>query len=99
MEVGATGSLLWCFADYHESLHGTPPLVESRHERHFGLVRPDGTLKPHAEALRAFAAARPLAREVAWDDLLDVTPEEYYADPAGNAARLYERYLERRAVA
>lgn len=99
VEIGATGSLLWCFADYHESLHGTPPLVESRHERHFGLVRSDGTLKPHAEALRAFAAARPLAREVAWDDLLDVTPEEYYADPAGNAARLYERYLERRAVA
>ena len=99
VEVGATGSLLWCFADYHESLHGSPPLVESRHERHFGLIRPDGSLKPHAEALKAFAATRPQVPKVSWDDLLDVTPDEYYAAPYAHAARLYDRYLERRAVA
>jgi hypothetical protein len=32
-----------------------PPCDEARHERHFGLVRPDGSLKPHAEAIRRFA--------------------------------------------
>ncbi len=99
VEVGATGSLLWCFADYHESLYGSPPLVESRHERHFGLVRPDGSLKPHAEVIKAFAATRPRTRNVRWDGLLDVTADEYYAAPYTHAVRLYERYLERRAVA
>lgn len=99
VEVGATGSLLWCFADYHESLYASPPLVESRHERHFGIVRSDGSLKPHAEALRSFAAERPRVRSVSWDDLLDVTPDEYYATPQSHAARLYERFMERRAVA
>lgn len=99
VDVGATGSLLWCFADYHESLHGSPPLVESRHERHFGLVRPDGSLKPHAEALKSFAATGPQVRGVGWGDLLDVTADEYYEDPYTHAARLYDRFLERHAVA
>ncbi len=98
VDVGATGALLWCFADYHESLHGSPPLVESKHERHFGLARPDGSLKPHAEALKAFAATRPMVRSVTWEHLLDVTADDYYAAASENAARLYERYLERRAV-
>ena len=56
VEVGARGALLWCFADYEESLWNRPPLDRARHERFFGLVRPDGSLKPHAEVLRRFAA-------------------------------------------
>ena len=58
--VGATGALLWCFADYAEQLWDRPPLDPGGaiHERHFGLVRPDGTLKPHAEVVRRFAATR-----------------------------------------
>ena len=95
--AGATGALLWCFADYDESLRGTPPLTAFRHERHFGLVRPDGTLKPHAEAVRAFAATSPRVRRVDWTGLLDVTPDEYYRAPAEHAVRLYERYLRRGA--
>ncbi len=99
VESGATGALLWCFADYHDSLRGSPPLVESRHERHFGLVRPDGSLKPHAEALRAFAATQPRVRAVDHAGLLDVTPDEYYRAPAEHATRLYARYLERHVAA
>ena len=60
VDVGATGALLWCFADYAEHLWDRPPCDPhgAIHERHFGLVRPDGTLKPHAEAVRRFAATR-----------------------------------------
>ena len=45
VEVGATGALLWCFADYAEQLWDRPPLdpLGAIHERHFGLVRPDGS--------------------------------------------------------
>lgn len=97
VEVGATGSLLWCFADYHQSLWDRPPCDESRHERFFGLVRPDGSLKPHAEAIRAFAATAPTVKEAARVVQLDVSPEEFYAAPAEHAVRLYADYLERYA--
>ena len=57
VEVGATGAFLWCFADYAEDLWDRPPCDPggAMHERHFGLVRPDGSLKPHADVMRSFA--------------------------------------------
>ena len=95
--TGATGAMLWCFADYHESLWDRPPCDPNGaiHERHFGLVRPDGTLKPHAEVIRRFAATEPTVEP---PDTFDVgmTPDEYYTDPGGNARKLYEQYLESR---
>ena len=57
VEVGATGALLWCFADYAEAIWDRPPCDTKLHERHFGLVRPDGSLKPHAEVVRRFTAS------------------------------------------
>jgi len=96
VEVGATGAMLWCFADYAEALWDRPPCDEAQHERFFGLVRPDGSLKPHAEAVRAFARTRPRVRPAARRIELDVTPDTYYADPAGHAKRLYAGYLARR---
>ncbi|MCB9450609.1 MAG: cellulase family glycosylhydrolase [Anaerolineaceae bacterium] len=94
VEVGATGAMLWCFADYSEDLWEKPPCKESKHERFFGLVRPDGSLKPHAEAIRAFAKSRPIvntnpARQVA----LNITPDEFYTAPAAHTVRLYQQYL------
>jgi endo-1,4-beta-mannosidase len=59
MQVGVTGTLLWCFADYAPGLHQRPPCDEAWHERFFGLVRPNGTLKPHADVVRRFAATHP----------------------------------------
>ena len=38
-------------------------VTTSWHERHFGLVRPDGSLKPHAEVMREFIAGGPVIRE------------------------------------
>ena len=96
VEVGATGAVLWCFADYVPGLWDRPPCEESVHERFFGLVRPDGSLKPHAEVIRRFAATNPVVRPPARTVELDVSPEEYYADPAGHVVRLYEKYLANR---
>jgi endo-1,4-beta-mannosidase len=94
VEVGATGAFLWCFADYATDLWDRPPCDDAgaRHERHFGLVRPDGSLKPHAEAVRAFAASRPTVRAATRQVHIDITPDEYYRDPSGHARRLYESF-------
>jgi len=93
VEVGATGAMVWCFADYHETLWHKPPCLESRHERFFGLVRPDGTLKPHAQVLKAFAASRPTVQPAQRTLALDVTPDEYYARPDYHYQRLYRVFI------
>ena len=76
-ERGACGALLWCWADYAESLYHLPPLVESVHERFFGIVRPDGSLKPHANVILEFANQKPLILDVA-SPIID--PKDYYPD-------------------
>lgn len=95
VEVGATGALTWCYADYIPELWDKPPCLESRHERFFGLVRPNGTLKPHAQIIKDFAATKPMVQPAQRTVQLDITPEEYYRDPYTHAVRLYHRYLER----
>ncbi len=94
VEVGATGAFLWCFADYSTDLWDRPPCDDegARHERHFGLVRPDGSLKPHAEVVRAFAGGGPVIQRATKTVVLDVTPDEFYLDPAGHARRLYQGF-------
>jgi endo-1,4-beta-mannosidase len=94
VDVGATGAFMWCFADYHPDLWDRPPCDEggARHERHFGLVRPDGSLKPHAEVLRRFAATAPLIQLPVKTLTLDITPDDYYLDPSAHARRLYEEW-------
>ena len=96
VEVGATGALLWCFADYAPELWDRPPCKESIHERFFGLVRPDGSIKPHAEIIRRFAATRPVVQLASRTVALSISPEAYYADPNSHAIRLYEQYLANR---
>jgi endo-1,4-beta-mannosidase len=95
VEVGSPGAMLWCFADYVEELWDRPPCDPSgaRHERHFGLIRPDGTVKPHAEVIRRFATTRPTVEPASRTLTLDVSPDEYYTDPAGHARRLYGEFL------
>lgn len=94
VDVGATGAMLWCFADYATDLWDRPPCEETgaKHERHFGLVRPDGTLKPHADVIKEFSATYPSVSAPNRTVTLDVTPDEYYLDPEGHARRLYERF-------
>jgi endo-1,4-beta-mannosidase len=94
VEVGSTGAMLWCYADYVPELWDKPPCYESRHERFFGLVRPDGSLKPHAEVIRRFAQTKPVVLEKPARSVpLDVTPDEYYITPWEHQKRLYQEYI------
>jgi endo-1,4-beta-mannosidase len=92
VEIGALGAVLWGYADYAADLADRPPCAESRHERWFGLVRPDGSWKPHAAVVQRLAAGRPTVCSPRRTLSLDVTPEEYYRDPLGHARRLYQRF-------
>jgi endo-1,4-beta-mannosidase len=94
VDVGATGALLWCYADYDRSIWDRPPCDESRHERHFGLVRPDGSIKPHAEVMRKFAAGNPFVKKATRTVDIPVSSDEFYRDPARYSAELYREYLE-----
>jgi endo-1,4-beta-mannosidase len=87
--IGALGAFGWCFADYVPELWDRPPCDQFLHERSFGLVRPDGSLKPIAEVLCAFAATRPTVQPASPLIELGVTPDEYYQDPSGHLRRLF----------
>jgi endo-1,4-beta-mannosidase len=93
VRVGATGAMLWCYADYIPELYDLPPCKESKHERFFGLVRPNGSLKPHAEVIKRFAETQPVVKPAQRRVTLEMTPEEYYQNPLENAKRLYRAFL------
>jgi endo-1,4-beta-mannosidase len=94
LEVGATGAVQWCYADYAPELYNRPPCDDSWHERFFGLVRPDGSLKPHAAVLAQFAATQPTVQPARRQVVLDVPPDIYYQDPLAHAKRLYQVFRE-----
>lgn len=88
--AGALGAFVWCFADYHPDLWDRPPCDRLVHERHFGLLRPDGTPKPAAEAIARFAARkRPRMPPPA---PLPV-PADYEAHPGESLRALYAQFL------
>ena len=97
-DSGATGAMIWCFADYAEELWDLPPCGESRHERHFGLVRPDGSLKPHAEVIRQFAATRPTVKPIPdYAKFPGLDGEAFYENKMyDDLGALYQAYLERK---
>jgi endo-1,4-beta-mannosidase len=92
-DSGATGAMLWCYADYVSELWDLPPCQNAQHERWFGLVRPDGSLKPHAKVIQEFAKSQPQVKPIPAYAMLTVDPEAYYADPLGHLVDLYEKYL------
>ncbi len=53
---GALGAFWWCWADYAKELGALPPFDRAPHELTFGLIRDDGSEKPVAGVLKAFAA-------------------------------------------
>ena len=92
VSVGATGAMLWCFADYAPELWDRPPCRDFKHERFFGLVRPDGSLKPHAQVVRRFAATNPLVERPPAVKLHPIDPEDYYRNPAEMLVKHYEEF-------
>jgi len=97
-DIGATGAMIWCFADYAEELWNIPPCGESRHERHFGLVRPDGTLKPHAEVIRQFAATHPKVKPIPeYAQFPGLDGDEFYGKKLyDELGAIYQAYLKRK---
>ncbi len=93
-QSGALGAMIWCFADYTPDLWELPPCKESKHERFFGLVRPDGSLKPHAQVIKDFAATKPIVRSAPEYAKIEISPDEFYrTNPAGLLPSLYAQYL------
>jgi len=92
VEVGATGAVTWCFADYHKSLWDRPPCSESWHERFFGIIRPDGTLKPHAKVLRDFAATYPKVKPAERRISLPYPPADFYNNTWDYLLDLYAQW-------
>jgi endo-1,4-beta-mannosidase len=92
-DSGATGAVIWCFADYAYELWDRPPCQNQWHERFFGLVRPDGTLKPHAKVLQDFAKTNPQVKPMPAYARLTVDPDAFYAEPLPHLANLYEQYV------
>lgn len=92
VQVGVIGAVAWCFADYHPDLWNKPPCSESWHERFFGLVRPDGSLKPHALVLRDFAATHPTVIPAAKKLTLPYPPAEYYQNTLEKLMNLYDQW-------
>jgi endo-1,4-beta-mannosidase len=92
VRVGAVGALLWCFADYHPSTWDRPPCDTKLHERSFGLLRSDGSLKPHAEVVRRFIASGPRVAEPEPRARFEVDGDCFYDDVGAVLPELYEAF-------
>jgi endo-1,4-beta-mannosidase len=92
---GATGAMLWCYADYIPELWNVPPCQNAVHERFFGLVRPDGSLKPHAKVIQEFAKTKPMVQPIPEYAKINITANEFYKEPLGNLVDLYAEYLRK----
>jgi endo-1,4-beta-mannosidase len=92
---GATGAMLWCYADYIPELWNVPPCQNAVHERFFGLVRPDGSLKPHAKVIQEFAKTKPMVQPIPEYAKINITADEFYKEPLGNLVDLYAEYLRK----
>jgi endo-1,4-beta-mannosidase len=88
-ERGALGAFWWCWADYAAALARTPPFDQAPHELHFGIVRNDGSEKPVAQALAAFARER---RSVSEQPAPFVDESAYYAGLPDSTRAAYEVY-------
>jgi endo-1,4-beta-mannosidase len=94
--VGSLGAFGWMFSDYDPLLWDRPPYDTHEHERFFGLTRYDGTVKPSGEAMRDFAQ-RVASGECPVRSVppLQLDPDEWYGDPAGNFTRMFELWRGR----
>jgi endo-1,4-beta-mannosidase len=90
VEVRAFGALVWCFADYHNRLWDRPPCSESWHERFFGIIRQDGSLKPHANVIKEFASTHPAVKPAKKVIYLPYSSSKYYQYTPVRLMHLYK---------
>lgn len=89
---GALGAFWWNWTDYAPELAQTPPFDGAPHEMTFGMVRADGSDKPVALALQAFARQ---SRHSVRPPMPIVREDEWYAHVSDKAYQkaMYEQYL------
>jgi endo-1,4-beta-mannosidase len=87
---GALGAFWWCWTDYAPELAQTPPFDRAPHELRFGIVRADGSEKPVARALAAFASERREVLEVL--DAAGIDEDAYYRDLPDSTKSAYASY-------
>ncbi len=90
---GRIGAYWWCWADYAQALASLPPFDRAPHEMSFGIVRGDGSEKPVAAALAAFAAA---GHSVVVANDPSLFEPAYYADLPHTTYEAYDRYVATR---
>jgi endo-1,4-beta-mannosidase len=66
-----------------------PPCDQAHHERHFGMIRADGSERPVARTLARFAQQR---RDVLPAPAPIAEESEFYAQLPGGIDALYRRY-------
>jgi endo-1,4-beta-mannosidase len=88
---GRLGAYWWCWADYADDLRGEPPFDRAPHELSFGIVRSDGTEKPVAAALAAFARE---GRSVVEPRDVPINEAAYYNALPAATHRAFARFLE-----
>jgi hypothetical protein len=88
---GRLGAYWWCWADYPENMAEEPPFDRNPQERCYGIVRSDGTAKPVAKALSAFA--REQRDVVPANDMPMISSAYYYRTLPTSAHTLYEAFL------
>ncbi len=82
----------WCaWSDYPDELAAQPPFDQAPHERRLGILRSDGSEKPVAAALTAFARRR--LDVVKADDMPMISSKYYYRTLPSSARTLYEAFL------
>jgi endo-1,4-beta-mannosidase len=90
---GRLGAYWWCWADYDAALRAEPPFDRAPHELSFGIVRSDGSEKPVAAALAAFARER---RTVIAAREMPMIAEVYsYRTLPSSTRTLFEAFLGR----
>jgi hypothetical protein len=88
---GRLGAYWWCWADYPDTLAALPPFDQAEHERNRGLIRRDGSLKPVAETIGAFAREqRETVRAV---DMPMISSTYYYRTLPTSAHTLFDAFL------
>lgn len=90
---GALGGFWWCWADYLPEPPDRPPFHRMPHETSFGIVRQDGSYKPVARALGAFAGEERDVLDVKVP--LDLDEAAMYAGMPATVTEAYAAYVAR----
>jgi endo-1,4-beta-mannosidase len=93
-ERGAIGAMWWCWSDYDPALAHLPPFDGAPHELRFGILRADGSEKPVANVLSAFAAER---RPLCDPGPAPIAEAEYYDRLPESVTQTYARYCRQHA--